>query len=244
MLVKINATFISQILLIVCLSAPVPALAEFVNGGFESGDLSGWSSIGKVTAETSGSIGVIPPEGRYQAFIESANPGDFGVPASELENFLSLPQGTLDGLSNGPVIQGSGLQQVFTAQAGDTLSFSWNFLTDAPEPDFNDFAFVVLREIDISQKLSDSLDNLVLSNSSIFSLETGYRKFSYSIQSTGSYAISIGVLDVGDEFATSGLLVDNFRITSVPEPFGMTSLGIGLMTLAGYTWHRRHRSAR
>jgi hypothetical protein len=43
-------------------------------------------------------------------------------------------------------IEGSAIKQTFTANAGQTLSFSWNFLTNESvgndaNPNFNDFAF-------------------------------------------------------------------------------------------------------
>ncbi len=56
------------------------------------------------------------------------------VPESQLETFLGLNQGDLTGLNNGPVTSGSAISQTITVSAGATLTFDYNFLTNAPPP--------------------------------------------------------------------------------------------------------------
>ncbi|MCZ8226538.1 MAG: PEP-CTERM sorting domain-containing protein, partial [Microcystis sp. LE19-84.1B] len=60
--------------------------------------------------------------------------------ASNLQSFLSLSGNQLSNLF---VTEGSAIKQTITANAGDILSFSWNFLTDedAADVDYRDFAF-------------------------------------------------------------------------------------------------------
>ena len=52
------------------------------------------------------------------------------VPESQLETFLGLQQGDLTGLNNGPVMNGSAIEQTITVPAGATLSFNYDFLDE------------------------------------------------------------------------------------------------------------------
>ena len=47
-----------------------PARAGFINGGFETGDFTGWSTIGDVSIQTD-AFGAGPPQGNYQAFLSN-----------------------------------------------------------------------------------------------------------------------------------------------------------------------------
>ena len=49
-----------------------------VNGGFETGDLTGWTTIGDISVQTS-SFGDTPPQGNFQVLITNA-PGYRGEP--------------------------------------------------------------------------------------------------------------------------------------------------------------------
>src|SRR5262249_40632474 len=164
-----------------------PIRASLINGNFETGDLTGWQTIGQVTVETANSFGVVPASGQFQALLENHFPGNLGTPVDQLGMFLGLAAGTLDSLGKGAVIQGSALQQTFTANEGDRLSFAWIFLTnsDLPDPDFNDFAFVSVAPALPAQTLSDTFGPLVASDSLFYPSETGYQVFSYQIASAG-----------------------------------------------------------
>lgn len=48
-----------------------------------------------------------------------------------------------------------------------------------------------------------------------FSEETGFRSFSHTFTTTGTYKLILGVLHAGDYRVPSGLLVDNVRILDV-----------------------------
>jgi hypothetical protein len=201
-----------------CLSLPVQA--GVVNGGLESGDLTGWSSLGDVAA-TDSSFGTGPAAGSYQALLTTANTADTAdgynfsgndaADGAALETFLQLPNGTLD------AIEGSGLSQSFTANAGDVLSFEWNFLTDILDnTGFDDFAFFVLDGAVFS--LASTSSSLHASNS-VFNYETGFSIFS-QILNGGSHTLSFGVVDVGDGLAVSTLLIDGVTLSPqvIPEP--------------------------
>jgi hypothetical protein len=202
--------------------------ARLVNGGFESGDFTGWLTIGETRIETA-AFGSGPADGRFQAFLSTAgpveNPGDpegAAVPVSALETFLELPVGSLHDLSTDVIIEGSAIRQTFMANAGDVVSFDWNFLTnestnlhelDAPaNPELNDHAFVTIVTPSL---LADTAFWSFSLSQTVLSGETGFRRFSFPIPATGMYMLSIGVVDVGDGGGLSGLLIDNVSLTPV-----------------------------
>jgi hypothetical protein len=237
------------------------AKAATLNGGFEEG-FTGWETIGNYQIETS-SFGSGPVQGSSQAFLSTAFnevvgldakgnevTGGNAVPISfisgypNLEEFLGIStffgDTSLSDVATAEPIEGSAIRQTFTAVAGQTLSFSWNFLTnesvgqaavdDFTYPDFNDFAFALLQSGSSSQliSLADTISNF--SNSStVFDNETGFQSFSYTIPTTGTYNLAIGVVDVGEPTRISGLLVDNAQV--VPE--GSSVLGIVCFGVGG-----------
>ena len=180
-----------------------------LNGSFETGSFSSWLTIGDTSIETTG-FGSNPTEGTYQALL--TNDGG-SVTDTDLETFLGLTLGSLDGLGNGDATQGTAIKQTVTVSAGTQLSFDWNFLTNegTPSSTYNDFTFVSI--------VSDTLDTLADTNSSFvssatsFNEETGFSNFSYTFSTAGTYTIGVGVVDVQDTSVSSALLVDNFSFT-------------------------------
>lgn len=240
------------------------AKATTLNGGFENG-FAGWETIGDYRIENS-SFGISPVEGNSQAFLSTAFnevvkvdangnevTGGNAVPVAfisgypNLEEFLNVStffgDTSLSDVATAEPIEGSAIRQTFDAVAGQTLSFSWNFLTnesvgqaaidDFTYPDFNDFAFALLQSDSSSQliKLADTLSNF--SNSStVLDNETGFQTFSYIIPTTGTYSLAIGVADVGEPTRISELLVDNAQV--VPEgssAFGLVGFGVSGIAL-------------
>jgi autotransporter-associated beta strand protein len=189
--------------------------AELSNGGFESGDLTGWSSIGSATVTTA-TFGTPPAEGAYQALLTDGSPS---VPTSQLETFLNLAAGTLNSISSGPVIEGSALRRTLTVSAGDTVSFQWNFLTNeslAPPWTYNDFAFVSLTPVGLAAtRLADTeFDAFLPSSGTGYSWETGYCQFQHAFTAAGTYLLGIGVVDVTDSAVNSAILLDSVQLTS------------------------------
>jgi len=124
-------------------------------------------------------------------------------------------------------------------EAGDVLTFDWNFLTeDGNAQGFNDFAFVSLSQT--VQELADTFSTVPVSFVSLteFENQTGYKTFTYTFQTAGTYSLGIGVTDVTDGSADSALLVDNVSIsrpgdsTTVPEPTSL--LGILAVGALGF----------
>ncbi|MGB3404703.1 MAG: DVUA0089 family protein [Microcoleaceae cyanobacterium] len=181
---------------------------EIENGGFED-DFNGWETVGLTSIETS-DLGSDPTEGTNQALI--SNDID-AVTDAALETFLNLDPGTLDGLGSGDATEGSAIAQTVTVSAGDQLSFDWNYLTnEGSGSSITDFAFVSIESED-SQILANTLSPLNLSDTGIFSEETGYGSFEYTFENGGTYTIGVGIVDVGDTVVSSGLLVDNFSFS-------------------------------
>ncbi|MEW6494166.1 MAG: PEP-CTERM sorting domain-containing protein [Cyanobacteriota bacterium] len=249
----------TTIALITSLAFPSTVKAATLNGGFEDG-FNGWETIGDYRIETS-AFGSGPVEGMSQAFLSTAYNevigldedfntiiGGNAVPVTFISAFPSLEEflgistffgdNSLDSIATAEPIEGSAIKQSFTAQAGQVLSFSWNFLTnesveqaavdDFTYPDFNDFAFVSIQSEQPNSSnqlisLADTGSNFSNSSTS-FSNETGFRKFSYKVPTTGTYTLGIGVVDVGEPTRTSGVIVDN---VDVPEPGSALALLVG-----------------
>jgi subtilisin family serine protease len=195
-----------------------------LNLGFETGDFADWNTIGDARIETA-AFGSDPTEGNFQALITT---GTGSLSDTELESFLGLDTGDLDALGNGNATEGSALKLTpITVQAGDTLSFDWNFLTSESTPStFNDFGFVSIASGSVSELADTNSDFVPFGN---FGSETGYGSFAYEFTTAGTYTISLGITDVGDDVFDSALLVDNFQIIEDPiiEP---PTLNLGFET--------------
>ncbi len=233
--VSAEDTWSTQITELQLLSDINPELLN--NGGFETGNFLDWRTIGNTTIETA-TFGTSPTEGIFQALLST---GGATVPDSSVEAFLGLDLGSLDTLSGQDLTSGSAIQQTFTANAGDLLTFDWNFLTNESTPTFfNDSAFVSISSL---STLADTTFPTFLSSLTPFSEETGFQAFSFAVPSSGTYTLGIGVLDAVDTVVDSGLLIDNVALSrvSVPEPTSMFSLmSLGVLGM-GVTLKRKFR---
>ncbi|MEC4818809.1 MAG: hypothetical protein SAK29_36875 [Scytonema sp. PMC 1069.18] len=177
------------------------------NFGFESQNFTNWNTIGDATIQTT-AFGSVPTEGNFQALITT---GGNTVTDTAIEAFLGLNVAALDSIGNGNATVGSALKREITVEAGDVLSFDFNFLTNEFTPtSFNDFAFASIIPNTLSE-LADTGSTFVLSPT-IFSEETDYNTFTLKFTNAGTYTVGVGVVDVGDSIVDSGLLVDNFKI--------------------------------
>jgi hypothetical protein len=229
---------------------PTPSTnATLINGGFETGDFTGWTTLGETSIETS-AFGSGPTEGTSQASLSTAGAAFAG---SIIEEFLGLDPASLDQLGasldvlpfpGGVAAQGSAIRQTFTANAGDILTFDWNFLTNetALFPPLNDFSFVSISSL---QDLAGALDQRfqpIISPMTQFFQETGFQPFSFTVPTTGTYTLGIGVTDWRDTTKDSVLLVDNVQLASVPEPTSaLAVLGFGAFLGVGSVFKRKHR---
>lgn len=194
---------------------PEPSVnPTIINGSFETDDFTGWTTIGSTSIETS-AFGSGPTEGTSQALLSTG-----GATFSDeiIEAFLGLKRRSLDEFGNGDVTKGSAIRQTFTANAGDILTFNWNFLTNegAQVFPYNDFSFVSISSL--SELADTTFSSSVTSLTTQFFEETGFQTFSFTIPTTGTYTLGLAVVDVGDNSIDSGLLVDNVTLSSVSNP--------------------------
>jgi hypothetical protein len=243
--------FSTAIAVVAGLALPTTAQAAIINGGFENG-FDSWQRLGDYRLETS-AFGSGTVEGNVQAFLSTAfkevvgvdgngkeiqggnaAPATYitGIAENSLEGFLGTSQFFGDNFL-AEAIEGSAIKQTFTARAGQTLSFAWNFLTDesvgsSANSEFNDFAFATLNNNSENSffRLADTTTNFSANGSktTLFE-ETGFKTFSYTLPTDGEYTLGFGFVDVGEPTVISGLLVD--KVQAVPE----TSSTVGLLFL-------------
>lgn len=243
-----NRVVFSIVSIFASLAIPNAALAAIINGGFEN-SFDNWQTLGDYRVETS-AFGSGTVEGNSQAFLSTAynevvgvdeNGGEVlggsaapavyitGIAENSLENFLDVSSFFGEGFL-ADAIEGSAIKQTFTAQAGETLSFAWNFLTNESvsynsNPDFNDFAFATVSNSsqNLFFKLADTTtDFLARDSDSNFFEETGFKTFSFTLPTDGEYTLGVGVVDVGEPTIISGLLVD--QVQAVPETSSTVNL--------------------
>src|SRR5262249_346765 len=151
-------------------------------------------------------------EGTYDGLV-----GNSGATPAQVESFIGVSSGSLNALGNGTVFTGAAIKQTVTVTAGLTLSFDWNFLTtESPQSTFNDFPFVGITPVSpggtLTTLASTRTPGLVVAPSSTgFNYMTGFRTFSYTFATDGTFTIAVGATNVGDSSGPSGVLVDNFK---------------------------------
>ncbi|MBO3459398.1 MAG: hypothetical protein KME33_15315 [Aetokthonos hydrillicola CCALA 1050] len=187
------------------------------NGNFEAGNFTGWTTLGSTKIENGEFGGALTNE-TYQSLLTT---GGQSFDDSIIEKFLGLNAGGLNNLEKGATA-GSAIQQTFTAKAGDVLTFDYNFLTNEvlPPVNFSDFGFVSIssqsdHSKDFISELANATTSQLTTSQTQFFGETGFKSFSYTVPEDGTYTLGIGVSDVGDTTGTSGLLIDNVKLTSV-----------------------------
>jgi hypothetical protein len=219
-------TLICTIVLTIVLVIQVysnPGNAAVINGGFETGNFTGWKTIGNARVVDS-KIGSGPTEGKYQALLTTAAGS---VSVSALESFLGVPPGTANSLTKETIVSASAIKQTFKARAGDVFYLDYNFLTNEltrPRGFFNDFFFgigFVSKGIVVSAQRENISDDLLrrgaFRSSTPFHDESRFRKAPetapFIVPATGTYTIALGVVNAKDKKFDSGVLLDNITLT-------------------------------
>ena len=253
------STTIAAFALTLGLSSTAQA-ASLTNGDFSAG-LSGWTTSGDATVaqgtlfnELNIGHGTRLLLGTASTFSEDDFPSAIGhynlsgqsplEAGLALESTLNLAGGALNDADNGNfVMEGSSASQTFSVQAGDTLSFDWQFFTREGAGGFNlgDTAWLVLTTGSGTQltKLGDT------ASLSLLDVGQGWNASSLSSQSitfsqAGSVTLAWAVGDVNDYVSTSLLSIGNVSVTAVPEP-GSVALLLAGLSIAGVAAHRRSR---
>ncbi len=222
--------------LLIAASAGVQAQA-LVNGDFSAG-LTGWQVLGDACVQATGA----GPE-LWLTTASLTSDDDFPLPAGTMnrsgvaaadvgvpggvESFAGLALGALDDSSAGlAAYEGSAASQAFSANAGDRLSFRWNFATrDGLLPDYG---FVV---VDGQLTRLGGVGESIWPGHDGYLAETGPQAFSLTFAGGGSHTLAFGVVDVGDYSLTSALAIGDVHVTPVPEApallLWLAGLGLG-----------------
>jgi hypothetical protein len=225
----------SAVAIFVALALPcftLNAQAQITNGGFEA-DLTGWTTYGDVSTQGNA------PAGSAKLFITTAGPSNEADEPNGVGPFnesgtaavIAGQPGGLETLSGNAIgafdafnlfaIEGALAGQTFSAQAGDTFSFVWNFGTRETQLDH---AFVVIDGVVTSL---NSAVNPTAPGTGNDLFQTGYQSFSRSFTSSGTHTVAFGVVDLTDTAVRSSLSIDQVQISAVPEA------DVRLMLLAG-----------
>lgn len=222
----------------------------FSNGDFEAGNLSGWNTIGSVIATPSTTVTTynsvvwtVNAAGNFMAQLQSA-----GAAVSTIESTLGVAAGTLNALNTNPdggaLTNGSALYRSFSANAGDTLSFAWNYVATDYIP-YNDPAFALLIGPSASTTVLASINGLGTAVGT--SGNSGWMNFNSTIGTAGNYTLAFVTTNDKDTILNSFLHIDasagtcnpNCPQVGVPEPGSLGILGAAFTGLALITRRRK-----
>lgn len=153
---------------------------------------------------------------------------DGPVSEAQLASFLGLDPGggfrtgDLTNLGNGPVTSGSAIAQTLTVSAGATLSFRFNFLTNAPSiwmsplTAVDPFAFATVPTLATIADNGFNFDPpaILAPAATGYTFQTGYRTETITFASAGTYRVGFGVANVTTDDYASALLLDGVTLTS------------------------------
>jgi hypothetical protein len=146
------------------------------------------------------------------------------VSETQLETFLGLSTGgglnagDLTNLGNGPVTSGSAIMQTIGVSAGETLSFDYNFLTNAPPigglGGLDPFAFIMAPTLmTLSDNGYNSSPPTPTSPGSAYAYQSGVTMFSETFMTAETFSFGLGVANVTTDQYGSALDVSNFMLS-------------------------------
>ena len=201
------------------MAAPAAQAGQIVNGGFETGDLTGWSS----TAHHVSAV---------QQAVE-LNVGSAVWYATEGQYFARL-------VTDGPGIY-TLLSQSFAATAGDTLSFDYFFDWGDYEP-FYDNAYGRILDVGAGGAVA-TLFHWNIPGSYLPSDygNVGWTALDYTFSQGGTYCVEFGIVNVLDSWNDSQMGVDSVKMVSgaVPEPLTWLAMTLGVGGIGAYLGKRK-----
>ncbi len=232
----------------------VAAPLSLSNADFETCDLSGWSTLGSVFATPSTSVTTFDSTNWsiFAAGTAMAQLNSNGATLATIESTLGIVSGTLNALNTNPngggITNGAALYRSFTAQAGDSISFAWDYVARDYIP-FNDPSFAILIGPDSSIDVLATINGLGQAVGT--SGHSGWQTYSKTFATTGDYTLAFVTTNDKDTVLDSALFIDATAgscnptcpppINKVPEP-GVLAL-TGFAALNAFALRRRIRKA-
>jgi hypothetical protein len=191
---------------------PAQAVTPLTNGGFETGDLSGWTTTGAPNGLATGTATV-------ETSFTCPNGNCFGTTVSPVEGskFALLTAG------DGEVY--TTLSQTFAAGAGETIIGQARFLSQAATNTtaFNDQAQVVIKDASNTEVTVFSAQSATNS--------TPWTQWQHTFSAAGTYTVEARVKNGGDHISPSRLALDAVSLeadTQAPTVSGVTPTGKGI----------------
>jgi len=182
----------------------------------------------------------------HPANPKSNDPDYTDVPEATLESALNLPSGAIQAAlpNNYLPTDGSAMYQTFTANAGDTLSFSWNFATNEEIPSQYDAALYSLQ-VGTNQaqvfELADTTQSSVVNQDAgedPFTNMSGYATKTVALTVTGTYTVGFISMQTGDDAVSSATFISNVQTfsgtpitTPAPAAWSLGLLGLGFIAI-------------
>lgn len=217
------------------------AQAGIINGGFETGNLSGWNVLGNVEVSTGVDYGVgtvNPFAGTYSALLNTNN-----IAASDLATAMGVSLATLQASNPGTnPTNGSLIYQTTYATAGTAFQFKWNFVEQDYVP-FDDWAFYGIS-FNGGPATVTKFASLATVGPSSGTTINGWQNLFVDTTVDGNYTFFFGVVNGVDQALDSRLWIDGVTSTaptgggeSVPDSASSVAL-LGL-ALLGFVAVRR-----
>ncbi len=155
---------------------------------------------------------VTPPDGDHQVGLDAAA----GHSVDQIESFFGLPDGAIENAYPGESgTAGGAMKTEVTVEAGDTITFVFNFLQgedSSEEGLFADYAVVVIggQVFQLANNADATLDTSVPFG---FDEHTGYLTFTHVFPAGGTYQLGFAVLNEGDDEVDPGLLIDHVVVS-------------------------------